>query len=324
MAYSIRTISIGLAILLALGFMTAAFLASGGTPREAGAEGTEELLKAYAEKDSDADGLPDWEEALYGTDPNDAYSVKQGMNDGAAVAAGLVTPRFVSEEPKPLDPEIPGEPPAPASLTEEFSRLFLEKYLMTSGGQPMSEAEQQALVANLTKDFGIRAAQKFTSSYTLTSVRTSGSVSVAAYAVAVERVVTGHSVQADAASPIPLMEALLVNGDESARAKLRALASAYKNIATQLVVIEATPSLAGEHLKLVRSFDSLSKAFTAVAEYEKDPLAVLGAIALYQPSARSVLEVYAAIGASLIAAGEPAMSTPGPMFVEIHRALQAP
>ena len=62
----------------------------------AGAESTHDLLVSYASKDTDNDGLPDWQESLYGTDPNNAHSVNATVTDGEAVTQGLVKARFAT------------------------------------------------------------------------------------------------------------------------------------------------------------------------------------------------------------------------------------
>ena len=57
------------------------------------------LLQAIAAKDSDGDGLSDWEEQLYGTSPTTTDTFKLGMTDGEAVARGLVVPKAIADIP---------------------------------------------------------------------------------------------------------------------------------------------------------------------------------------------------------------------------------
>src|ERR1035437_7373016 len=57
------------------------------------------LLQAIASKDSDSDGLPDWEESRYGTDPHVADTFHLGMTDGESVAKGLIVPKAIADIP---------------------------------------------------------------------------------------------------------------------------------------------------------------------------------------------------------------------------------
>src|SRR3989344_2462375 len=85
------------AMLFATVLIGGAFFMGRGTKvsNVAEASGESSLLAAVATQDSDHDGLPDWEEALYGTDPKNADSKDLGMTDGEAVAQGLIVPRAI-------------------------------------------------------------------------------------------------------------------------------------------------------------------------------------------------------------------------------------
>ncbi|MDP3402478.1 MAG: thrombospondin type 3 repeat-containing protein, partial [bacterium] len=132
MAHSTRTLRIAAASLLAVLMVGGTYLSTGPNPffgltRIVGAQSSEELLREYAAKDSDSDGLPDWQEALYGTDPFNPESFRVGILDGEAVAQGLIEPRVTvraEKEPTNLD-SIPGTVAAPSSLTDRFSQTLL-------------------------------------------------------------------------------------------------------------------------------------------------------------------------------------------------------
>src|SRR3569833_2132398 len=101
MKISERTLRISTASGLALIMVSAAYLLSGPTfftSHTANAESTDELLKAYANKDTAAAGLPDWQEALYGTDPNKAISNSFGIPDGEAAREGKLTPNTLATQ----------------------------------------------------------------------------------------------------------------------------------------------------------------------------------------------------------------------------------
>lgn len=334
MAFSPRTIRIIGASTLSVVLIAGAYVFSGPVPflknKFADAESTDALLKAYAAKDTDGDGLPDWEEALYGTDPNNAHSFSAALTDSQAANKGLLTPKTSAPIPgaqatsTPVTgADVPGPTAAPGSITEQFSHDFLEKYTAaTSGGTQLTDAQQQALMNQLLASYTTRASDLLVSKYTAVSVRTSSSVTVTDYAGVVEQIIRSHDVPADSSQPFPLLQAFVEQNDESARGKLRVLGASYAGIAKDLLQVQVPPSLAAQHLALLRSFDTLSRSTNAVVHYEDDPLAVLGSLSLYPKASQDVVDAFSSIAQVLIANGEPASGTPGAMIVNVARSFQ--
>lgn len=331
MKLSERTLRISGASLIALLMIGGAYFLSGPSflsSRIAGAESTEALLAAYATKDTDADGLPDWQETLYGTDPSQQDTDKDGVSDGEAVRQGLVKPNALAAQ-LPQDPEgeevaeqLPGIDPAPGSITERFARSFFEQFAAASNGLPMDDATRQQLISNLLTDITGTVSHELESKYSTVSVRTSSSVSVLEYAGAVEAVILANDVPEGANDPLVLMQQLIEDGDESARTKLEALAGSYRSIAIGLSEVRVPPSLAEDHALLVRSFDSLFRATRMVASFDKDPLGTLGALALYQPSADGMVQAFRSMSVVILRQGEPTEGAPGAIIVNVVRSAE--
>jgi len=327
-----RSIRIGGALIIAVFFISSAYIFSGPNflgARPVDAESTEELLKAYAAKDTDLDGLPDWQEALYGTDPQNPTSTTFGVLDGEAVSKGLLTPTSstgnLPEERAELTPEdLPGVDPADGSITDEFSKAFFQSYVAAGGGSPLSEEDQKALIITLMQDFTKRAGSALSSKYTIVSVKSSSAIDVLEYAGAVENIFRTRDVEAGEAEPLVLMEQLLQNEDESARPKLERLGASYAQIAKDLLQTRVPKNLAGNHLILIQSFDSLAKATNIVAVYEKDPVAVMGALSVYQPASESVVVAIKRVATGVLVYGEPLGGTAGALLVQIARGTETP
>ncbi len=64
------------AMLISLALVIGAYVTARSVARPPTAQASEEsaLLKQIATRDADGDGLPDWEEALYGTDTHQSHS----------------------------------------------------------------------------------------------------------------------------------------------------------------------------------------------------------------------------------------------------------
>lgn len=290
--------------------------------KEANAELTDELLATYIAKDTDADGLPDWQESLYGTNVNVADTDGDGITDGEAVRTGLLTPAaLASQLPEESEGEedVPGESPAPGSITEQFARSFFEAYMKANNGQPITQEAQQELVQRMLADFSSKAGEKLASSYTAISVRTSPSVSVLAYVQAVEDILRANDLLAEDSNALPFMQRIVEDSDAEAAGKLAAIASSYEAIERDLLALSVPPPLADEHLALIRSFDTLGRSARQFTKYEEDPLGVLGALTVFQPGARELRKAYEGLAAEILKTGEPLEGGPGYLIVFIAR-----
>lgn len=319
-----RTLHLALASSVSVSLIVLAFLFSGPFsfhPTTVDAATAEELLKSYAAKDSDADGLPDWQESLYGTDPKNPESVKAGVRDGDAVAQGLVKPKFESATPKPVSvASVPGTLPSNNSLTAQFSQEFLKEYI-AAGGQAMTASDQQALLSQLVANFTQRAQKLLVSSYSSVSLHTDPKVSVLAYADSVETIIRANGLPVGTEDPVTLMDQYINNGDVSALPKLSQLANKYTAITKALLEVHVPPALAASHLNLLRSFDTLARATRAATTYETDPFATLGALSAYQATAGGVVSAFVEIATVILSTGEPAPGTPGALIVTFARSV---
>jgi hypothetical protein len=123
MVPSTKTTSIFISTACAVALVVSAFvLSSSQGPSRVGAESSEELLRAYAEKDTDGDNLNDWLEVLYGADPHNPHSLDASLTDREAVDAGKAPPKFASEAAPEVDigatlDVLPGGDATAGSLT---------------------------------------------------------------------------------------------------------------------------------------------------------------------------------------------------------------
>ncbi len=337
MKVSERTLRISAASFLALLFVGAAYFLSGPTfldRNTANAESTEELLKAYSTKDTDGDGLPDWQEALYGTDPSKADTDGDGISDGAAAQKGLLTPNALSSQlpsgdqgttTAPLtDDDFGGVPaPAPGSITEQFAHQFFQQYMETSGGQPLSEDDQQTLINSLLATYSQQVGELITSKYTEVSVHTDPSLNVQAYAASIENTFSAN-IPTEDNDILVLSQELIQNDDASALAKLQKLQDAYRQLTLDLLALQVPPQLVGSHLALLRATDSVSKTVALIQGYKKDPVATLGAIPTLNASRNSIIDAIKAIATAVLAQGEPTPGTPEADLVQLARSAETP
>lgn len=284
------------------------------------------LLKAIATKDSDGDGLPDWEEALYGADPHQTDSFKLGMTDGEAVIKGLVVPKAIADIPLAVSSSAilgaDGLPlPAEGSLTAAFAQSFFSLYLAAkeeNGGGDLSEADMQNIANQALNSLSsvIAVAPDFKTSKDL-NVSGSGAEAMKAYAVNAEAVLLKNTTTAEKSELLYLQDALQ-KGDTTAYTQISSIAKTYRESAIGLAVLSVPRELAADHLILVNAMMRTSQVADDFAKAETDPLTAMLALQQYLPATQAlgtafvnIGQVYARTGVSLPA------GSPGALFVNL-------
>lgn len=306
MAYSARTLRIIVASVVALVMVGGSYALSGPVSflgiNVADAQTSAELLREYAAKDSDTDNLPDWQEALYGTDPYNAESFQAGIKDGEAVAQGLIAPKVqVAAAPEATDlATVPGTAGSPNSLTDLFAQTLLKQYLTNRGDTPPTNAE----IADFVEE-GIATLVKTSSpvdTYALKDTQTSGStgpLALKAYLASVENAFSVNTIPSEKNELLYFSDAM--NGDATALPHIRDISSAYKDIATAMLKIPVPTEARQAHLRIVNALAGMSTITADMGAMEGDPLRALMGIGLYERQANGMVDAFASLDAQLIA-----------------------
>lgn len=311
---STRTLRILGALVIAAAVMTLAYALSGPSifsSKLAGAESTEELLREFSSRDTDADGLPDWQEALYGTDPDNAHSFSQELTDGEAANQGLIEPKFRTDlSGLAGELSVPGVDAADGTVTATFARDLFTNYMNSRTGTPPSAEEVNAFMQEALTDLASK--QRSVKAYSLGNVRVSGSGTEAlrAYAVAAERAFGANTVDTDKNELYYFTDAVQ-KGDADAMNKVRAIGRAYKNIAAALIQVQVPHDAQTAHLNVANSLAYLSVVVENMASVDADPLRGMLGMTEYKSAADSMVRSYAELDAAFknsgltIGEGEP-------------------
>jgi hypothetical protein len=306
-AYSTRTVGIVVASAIAVVLIVAAVLISGPLPfhlNRANATSTHDLLASYAAKDTDGDALPDWEEALYGTDPNNAHSFQAGVTDGDAVARGLIKPEFASATSTPVDiNSIPGSTPAADTITDSFSRSFFESYLRsrTSTTPPTSEE----LVAFVESQLNtLEQGRASAPAYTASRVRVSGAGSDAAiaYAAAVEKILTSPSVPYTKNELTYYSDAVLQDDAQALKA-VQVIAKGYTDASRDVLGLPVPIEEQSAHLHLANALSAMGAVLTDMAALNTDPLRAMLGIGRYEAAHQQLTNAFIELTRALASSG---------------------
>jgi Bacterial TSP3 repeat len=301
-------------------------------PNTANAESTTLLLQQYAAKDSDNDGLPDWEEELYGTNPNNPHSISPTLTDGQEVAQGFIKPKFMTATPSSLTPAstLAGQPAgAPDSLTDQFTQSMMSQFLAQNaqdGGTPPSDEDVATFAETSMQNFAI--GQEHQNEYTQSQVKVSGSGpdALRAYAAAMEQAFrTPGAAGTSNESEIDYFSDAVQKNDPSQLIKVAAIGKTYTAMAPAIMQVQVPSEAQYAHLEIANAAARLGADITDMSTMETDPLRAYLGLAQYQADATSLASGFADMGS--VFANEHvtmALGDPGYYFYSFASKVQAP
>jgi hypothetical protein len=306
-----RTLHLVLSSSVAVAFIVSSYVFSGPLsfrPSTVDAASAEALLKSYATKDSDSDRLPDWQEALYGTDPANPESVKIGVLDGDAVKQGLVKPKLAGAG-APTDTNdtsrIEGSV-EDSTITAQFARQFFTSYLTEYGGSATLTDEQLF-------SFTEKAVAKLLAEHPYVPAFTNGKITIGGsgpngltiYSVSAEKIFAKVSIPSEK-DALGYMSDYVERNNPQALEQVRKIAKAYDALAEAYVAVPVPSEAVSAHLAVANAYQRASEVTAHLGAADTDPLRALMGLMLYQDAAdalttalASLARVYTAQGVTL-------------------------
>ncbi len=277
-------------------------------PSFANAASTQQLLQEYAQRDSDGDGLPDWEEELYGLNPNNAHSFSPDMTDGEAVSQGLVKAKFLtpsaatasSTEATSTDiSQLDGVLPAPGSLTDQFSQMLLQQYLSqsadaASNGAEPSEEEVGAAAQSALQQFAIQNEHK--DAYSMDQIQKGGSGpdAVQTYAAAMENAFAKNNPRTTE-NELDYFAAVVEKNDTSGLANLGKIGSSYTSLSAAIMQVSVPVEMENAHLATANAMARLGADITDMSMINTDPLRAYFGLAQYENDSEAMVAGLASV-----------------------------
>lgn len=299
LGYHRRTLFMVGSSFLAVVLIGTAYTLSGPSPfstKKVDAESTHDLLVSYASKDTDSDGLPDWQESLYGTDVSNAHSVNASVTDSEAVAQGLVAPRFASATSTTvLASSIPGVDAGPTTLTDQFAKSLFGQYLKArSKGQP-SSADIATFVEQGVAE--LKRTQVIPDAFNQGQVRVvgTGPDALLSYSASAEKVI----LQIDSGKQkdeISYYSDAVNKGDTKALSMVQKYAVSYGVAGRALMKVEVPKELASSHLKLANALMHAGESLQKMSLLNSDPIAAMLGIATYSDDAQDTFTAMSEMG----------------------------
>ncbi|MBI4086877.1 hypothetical protein HY416_02760 [Candidatus Kaiserbacteria bacterium] len=217
--------------------------------------------------DSDGDRIPDWEEALEGTDPH-TYTT---------IVASTSTPP-VEDEPYER----------PATLTGRFAEYFLKDIVRTGAGKDITPEDREALVSRSVSTLASATEEKL---YTRADIKTGGGndmVALYAYGNAVGDIFIRNRVERETEDKFTILKRAMDAHDPDILRQLKPIEDAYAGLVTDLLALETPASVARQHVDLINALSMVHTDVAAMGRALDDPLGTMMYIKRYQDDARGL------------------------------------
>ena len=229
-------------------------------------------ISDLTEKDTDSDGVPDWEEALWGTDPNKADTDGNGTSDKAEIDQKKAT---LAKK----NPDVTSD--ASLTETESFSHeLFASIAALKESGN-LNDQSIQDLAQTISQNAGDK--QIIADSYTTDDVKVSADTNqaLAAYQKAIVAVLHKYD-GSGIGTELAIIDDSLSKDDKDKLGDLYAISKAYRNLAKDILATAVPPGIAASHLALANSANNIGIALSNTTEIYDNAIGGLIAISQYQ------------------------------------------
>lgn len=262
-----------LAVVVSLGAVGIALFTVDTTQAEkpplAVVSGTQATPDNIAEYDTDQDGIPDWKEALLGTDPQKADSDDDGLSDNEELLQNA-DPLVFGTEPKPENSSYVA--PRGLPTTEALAREVFSRYaeLKNDGSLTVSETNEALaeLVQSRLGEARVNAPVHVRSELTVES-----DVSLDAYESSLIAALNEASRVRE--YELNVFARAVSENKNTELAKLRTTAIIYQSIRERLLTLEVPTRVADDHLALVNALAAIETSTMELGRWTGDPLDAL-------------------------------------------------
>lgn len=253
----------------------------------------EALGAAALVADSDRDGLKDWEEELWHTDPlkpdtdgdgtTDGEEIKQGRNPLIPNTAPHGAPTNDRLDAETVATKVSPRATTTLSETERYARELFATYLSTQQeGTPLSQGDIDNIVNTVSASIPDEPAKLFTEKE-MTTVDDETLATLRGY---------GNALGAALKKPWPSRENELTiferavkdpNPDTAALdfARLAPIADAYRTLAAAVAAIPAPRAALSTHLRLANAARTLGSAVSGMGAAPDDPVKIVASVSRY-------------------------------------------
>lgn len=242
-------------------------------------------IEDLVNRDTDRDGILDWEEGLWGTDPTKKETTP-GIPDSTTInklkaqqggSAGILNEEDTSVGSEKL------------TQTEQFSRELFATVAAASQNGALDQATIDALGASLAEKIQNPVARKVFLLSDIKITANDNKEAVKNYINASNKIHTKYPAMNYTA--LSVLQKFIIdenNVDISVLTKLDPIIAQTNKIIDAMIKTEVPKSLLALHLNIINSMERLSENLSDIKLYDTDPIVSLGAISQYNQNTNTL------------------------------------
>jgi hypothetical protein len=223
-------------------------------------------VKELLDKDSNGNGVSDWEEKLWGLDPKVEYT------------GGVANKTIIEQRKQSLN--IPTNNKISGGAINDTEKLSRELFALAATLGQSDEVDNQTL-QEIASKLGETVRAKTSVVYTVKDIKTVPTTEESLKKYAKDIVSAIGSFDKNTAD-IDLVIKGLENGDFSHLDELGKSAVIYKDYSKKLLTVTAPIGVTQYHLSLLNSFNGFAESFYYLSKIEDDSMSGLIGVAIYQ------------------------------------------
>jgi len=291
-----KIILLSIALVIALGIVFFALRQTGGNNTAYEAESLRSTLEAVSlskeaqELDTDGDGLKDWEEILWKTDPGKTDTDSDGTTDNDEIKLGRnpavkgPSDSLANNPPIKVEAEVSEVSPS----TRVIQDFFAEYLALKQDGGTLSEESKDVLIANLVERIGSTGGAPQVYGTNNLTVHESVKISdIKNYGNALGTTFAKNSV-AGVEHELVIVQRALQTNDKKELEKLAIIVEAYRKTIADVLLVPVPQNIVSLHLDLLNTMSVVKFDIEGMKSVFTDPLEAIRKISEYQTAVVSL------------------------------------
>ena len=241
----------------------------------------EETLAEVVNKDTDGDGVLNWEEGLWGTDPTKKDTNNDGTEDGGEIAR--LKTEYVAE----------GEDGATTTeenltQTDKFSRELFTTIVSLNQAGEVDQATADKLGESLVEQMKNYAPKRI---FLISEIKTIEDNSAEAMQTYITTIDSINKKYPQSNNVVDILEEFVGNGEVdnvAALSKLDPIMEQSLNVINELVKMSVPSDLSILHLEMVNTLEQIAENLNDIQLFDIDPIVSMGAISQYEENTNTL------------------------------------
>lgn len=254
------------------------------------------LIKNISEKDTDGDGLKNWEENLWGTDPNNPDTDGDGTSDGKEVFEGR-NPLVAGPNDLIKDTIKKNKTDSYKNLneTEKLSRDFFNGYLILKKNNKLGGINEKNFIKTIINN-KFKENSNLNKKYFLADITTTNKddlVTLENYGNGITHILKKY---AKFGNPLVILKKAVNDNNKDELNKLNDFVKIYKEMQKELLKLVVPKQIVFQHLKFLNGINNLTNNVKNLALFFEDPTTTLVALKEFIKNSEIVKEESSQIG----------------------------